>query len=400
MLDFVFVLFVGALVGVFTGLMPGIHINTIAAGLLATSVFLLNYFSPFEISIFILVVAIVHSFVDFIPSIYLGAPEPETALSILPGHQLLMKGQGYEAVALTVFGGIFGFLFVLGLSPLLFFFLNAFYFFVEQYMAFILIIISLLLILRDPKIFWAATIFLLSGALGFMVLRAGFIDKPLFPMLSGLFGASFLLFSILHKTTLPLKQDLNFKVYKSESLQGGITGTIAGTALSFLPGVGPAQANILAMEINPALRNVRTFLIATGAINTVNVFVCLLTLYLLEKTRSGAVVAISIISPNLVLNEIFVLIAACFFAVFAGAVLTLFLGKHFIKIFALLDYILLIKIVLLFLFCMVVFMCGFYGLLVFTIAMFLGILPNYVGCRHSQLMGVLLVPTILWFLGI
>ncbi|PKM91976.1 MAG: hypothetical protein CVU81_02960 [Euryarchaeota archaeon HGW-Euryarchaeota-1] len=174
MFDVILILIVGALFGIFTGLTPGIHVNTVAAGLLAFSVFLLNYFSPIEISIFILVVAVVHSFVDFIPSIYLGAPDAETALGVLPGHQLLLTGKGYEAIALTVFGGVFGFLFVLLLSPILFFFLESFYSFIEQYIAFILIAISLLLIFRDKKPIWALVLFLLSGILGFLVLRGGF----------------------------------------------------------------------------------------------------------------------------------------------------------------------------------------------------------------------------------
>lgn len=400
MIDILFVLVLGIVFGIITGLTPGIHVNTVATGVLMLSPFLLTYFSPLMLSIFIVVVAIVHSFVDFIPSIYLGAPEAETTLSILPGHQLLLEGRGYLAIALTVFGGVFGFLLVLGFSPLLFLFLKQFYSLIEPYIAYILITISLLLILRDPNKFWAAIVFLLSGALGFMTLRAGFVSDPLFPLLSGLFGASFLLYSILHKTKPLPKQDLQISIRKKEVLQGGITGTIAGAALSFLPGVGPAQANILAMEINPTLRNARTFLVATGAINTVDVVVSLITLYLLEKARSGAVAAISIINHNLIFNENVILIAACLFAVFAGAALTLFLGRYFIKIFGFINYVLLMKFVLFFLFCVVVFISGIYGLFVFIVAMFIGVLPNYLGCRHSQLMGVLLIPTILWFLGI
>jgi putative membrane protein len=48
--------------------------------------------------------SITHTFIDFIPSIFLGAPDEDTGLSTLPGHEFLLKGQGYYAVKLTVIG--------------------------------------------------------------------------------------------------------------------------------------------------------------------------------------------------------------------------------------------------------------------------------------------------------
>jgi len=38
------------------------------------------------------------------PSIFLGAPEADTALAVLPGHALLMEGRGEEAVRLSAIG--------------------------------------------------------------------------------------------------------------------------------------------------------------------------------------------------------------------------------------------------------------------------------------------------------
>ena len=50
--------------------------------------------------------AITHTFKNFIPSIFLGCPDTDTELSILPGHELLKKGHGYEAILLTTYGGL------------------------------------------------------------------------------------------------------------------------------------------------------------------------------------------------------------------------------------------------------------------------------------------------------
>ena len=48
--------------------------------------------------------AITHTFIDFIPSIFLGAPDEDSVLSILPGHKLLLKGYAYTGIILTLYG--------------------------------------------------------------------------------------------------------------------------------------------------------------------------------------------------------------------------------------------------------------------------------------------------------
>ena len=44
--DIIFALLLGCLAGIFTGLAPGIHVNTVAAGVLASLGVLTAYFSP------------------------------------------------------------------------------------------------------------------------------------------------------------------------------------------------------------------------------------------------------------------------------------------------------------------------------------------------------------------
>lgn len=50
--------------GVFTGLLSGVHINLIASLILVYFGFFLNY-----VDVFILVMSVTHTFIDFIPSI-------------------------------------------------------------------------------------------------------------------------------------------------------------------------------------------------------------------------------------------------------------------------------------------------------------------------------------------
>ncbi|MFA5741268.1 MAG: tripartite tricarboxylate transporter permease, partial [Candidatus Izemoplasmatales bacterium] len=92
--------FLGIIAGIIAGLTPGLHANNIA---------IIALTSPFfgeDFAAFILSMCIVQTFVDFVPTIFLGAPDTETFEGVLPGHAMLLEGKGMEAICLTVFGGI------------------------------------------------------------------------------------------------------------------------------------------------------------------------------------------------------------------------------------------------------------------------------------------------------
>jgi putative membrane protein len=85
----------GILLGLPLGLLPGMHINNILPLILSLS-FLFT--SQYNLTVLIISIAVTQTFVSFIPSIFLGAPDENTALSVLPGHRLLFEGRGYEAI--------------------------------------------------------------------------------------------------------------------------------------------------------------------------------------------------------------------------------------------------------------------------------------------------------------
>jgi putative membrane protein len=106
LIEIVLFLLLGILFGTLTGLIPGIHINLIGVLLVSASVSLFFSINPVYFVIFISSMAITHTFIDFIPSIFLGCPDTDTELSVLPGHELLKKGQGYQAILLTCYGSL------------------------------------------------------------------------------------------------------------------------------------------------------------------------------------------------------------------------------------------------------------------------------------------------------
>src|SRR3989338_774789 len=109
----------GVIAGIFTGITPGIHINLVSLLLLSISPVLLNYINVISLCIFIIAMSITHTFLDAIPSIYLGAPDADDALNVLPGHKLLLDGRGFEAVKLTVIGSLSALILAVALVPLL-----------------------------------------------------------------------------------------------------------------------------------------------------------------------------------------------------------------------------------------------------------------------------------------
>ena len=96
--------FLGCLMGVVTGLTPGLQINLVALILFSISPFLLGCTNVIAVASFIIAMSITHTFTDFISATYLGAPADDTALAVLPAHRLLLDGMGHEAVKLTVIG--------------------------------------------------------------------------------------------------------------------------------------------------------------------------------------------------------------------------------------------------------------------------------------------------------
>ncbi|MEM4337084.1 MAG: tripartite tricarboxylate transporter permease, partial [Candidatus Woesearchaeota archaeon] len=244
---------IGIFFGVITGVCPGLHINAVATFLFSISPFLLNHFSVSSIVSLIIAMSITHTFVDFIPSTFLGAPEETTALSILPAHKLLLRGMGYEAVRLSIIGSLLSLVLVSSFSFLLIRIIPQIFGVVKNYIGWILIFIVAYLILKTKdknKIFWSAFVFLLSGIFGVIVLYLH-TKEPLFPMLSGMFGLTILLISVYENVVLPKQRVTEMiKVKKKNIIKSIFAGSFSGAFVTLFPGIGPAQAAILATQIS------------------------------------------------------------------------------------------------------------------------------------------------------
>jgi len=404
MLYIILALFIGIIAGSITGLIPGIHINLVAILLISFSAFFLSYFSPLVLAIFIASMAITHTFIDYLPSIFLGAPDEDTVLSILPGHEMLIKGKAYEAVVLTLYGSLSAIILTILLVPIFIYLLPPIYPHITNIMPFILILASgfLFYFEKQSKI-WAIFIFLLAGFLGIASLNLN-IKEPLLPLLTGLFGASSLITSALKKQKIPKQQIMKFKtiiknikVRKKSLVRSLFASLIASPLVSFLPGLGSGQAAVIGSEVTGDLDR-KEFLILLGAINTMVIGLSFIALYSIQKPRTGAAVAISKLLTEISLSNLFTILIAIFLSGIIAFFLTIYLARILSKNITKIKYNKLSIIILALLIIIVFIFSGFLGLLVFITSASLGLTCISLGIRRIHLMGCLLLPTILFYL--
>ena len=113
--------FLGTILGAAAGLVPGLHINNLAymlgastGALTGAALGLLSAWGAGMEAALLLVGAmlvsclIAHTMTSILPSVFLGAPDPGLALSVLPAHRLLLEGKGVEAVRCSLIGCVGG----------------------------------------------------------------------------------------------------------------------------------------------------------------------------------------------------------------------------------------------------------------------------------------------------
>ncbi len=397
-LEILLAIALGVSAGIFTGLTPGIHINLVSLLVLSAAPFLSRFFPLPALACFIIAMSVTHTFLDSIPSIYLGAPDSDQALGVLPGHRYLLAGHGYTALKLTVIGS-FG---ALILSVLFFpFFIPVVkygYAFISDYIGYILLAVVLFMILRDHKKLWALLVFSLSGVLGLIVMNIPGFDNPLFPMLSGLFGISTLIISLNGNESMPeQKAEEELRLPGKLALKALFSGQLSGFLTAVLPGVGAATAAVLSLQITRNLGD-KGFMILTGSINTVNFILSMVTLYVLEKARNGSIIVVQKLMESITLSHILLFLCATAVAGGASVFLTLKIGKIFSRLISRISYRKLILGIILFVTLLVFLLTGWLGLLVLVVSTAVGLIPAIVKVTRTQGMGCIMLPVMLYFL--
>jgi putative membrane protein len=432
---------IGTLVGSFSGLVPGIHVNTLATWAIAAHVAFSSWasgamgISEMEslvvLSAFLASTMIAHEFTEIIPSVFLGAPEPDSSLTVYPGHRLLHKGLGYQAIvasaAGTMVGALAALVLVLPLRALMGPPLNG-YEAAEPAIPYILIlIVALLVSLERRSNFhegWGARatalgVFMVSGVFGQIVLNAGGLSIPpeqvLFPIFTGLFGISTLLFSLKGKEgmipnqrTVPFKQAVDSIRFEKRRTAKTFISSLSGALVSFFPGVSGAQATSIANIVTRGdASEPRSYIYHISAIKISASIFSIMALFTILKGRSGVAVAISNLFPSVEMwssiadppELMLLMLVSMVLSLIISFFLLLFIGGIFAKHFHKVRPKPLSIAVIIFLTAMVGLFTGPMGLVVLLIAAGIGLLAPVLGVSRVHLMGVLILPVIVYYLA-
>lgn len=424
----------GALVGCLTGLLPSLHVNTLAVLLLAAAPLMNAAFqvlgrsmeAGFLVAALILSISVAHTFVNIIPATYLGAPDESTALSVLPGHQMLLRGSGYRAVQLSAYASQAAVVASVAAALPFQWLLSgpfALWDVVRTNLFWMVLGLALLLVILEPNGIgpehWspiprklsaqaaAVALLLLSSAYGLLLSELPYHaslpvpPSPLLPALSGLFGGATVLTSLTDTARVPHQfirmgaPDLDVKG-ATAALGAGL---VAGATMSVLPGLTNASATALATTMRKGTN--QETIVSLSAVNTANAMFNLAVLYLYGRTRSGAVVVMKDLWSVDTWHDRVPVDLANFGIValvtgFASMLLTLGIGRFAVRRIQRVPYRGLSWGVLAYMVATVGVFTGAAGLLVFAVGIAIGVLPVKLGIRRVALTGVLLGPVLVY----
>jgi putative membrane protein len=441
----------GFSVGFLAGLVPGLHMNNIAAALTAygsASVAVLGTLGAalgagegaLLISCFISAALIAHLFAESITSTYVGIPS-EDVVSVLPAHRLAMAGLGSIAVRSSADGALAGVI----VSAVLLFPICVvmgpplgIYEVLRKIMAFIIIFFSAVLLLsegfsglrcrpraRSPlrKTMNACVIFLLAGILGTIVFRTNYYachipDMPwlpgdfvprsslLLPMFAGLFGIPGLLLSFGSRAVYDIDRDSLGSIVHQARSGDFILSSVGGIIVGWLPGMTSGSAATLCVPTagevrqNNDVRSSLRFIWLYSSISAAGAVLAVGALFVIGRARSGSMDAVafflgddsmtSSMASNIV-PILSILLAMILSALASHTVLVRFQpGFASLRRFLCSKELALAS--LLFVASLSIVLTGTRGALLMATSVVLGLIPPLTGVRRIQLMGCLLVP--------
>ena len=441
----------GFLLGFPAGLVPGLHMNNLAAAVTAYGGASVVVFGALGdamgagagvllIACFISAALTAHLFASSITSTYVGIP-CEDVVSVLPAHRLAMAGLGPIAVRSSADGALAG---VVVSSLLLFpvcFMMGpplGIYEILRKVMFFVIVIFSAVLLLSEGfsgvrirakahrpicKVMGAVIVFSLAGILGIVVfgtnyyachvpdlpwLPGNFVPRSslLLPMFAGLFGIPGLLLSLGSRAVSDIDIGSTDPSGYRARPRDFVLSSIGGIIVGWLPGMTSGSAATICVptaeevsegnEIEGALRFIWLYssITAAGAVFAVG------ALFVIARARSGSMDAVAFFLgedafTDPVSADIFPMTSILLAMVLSALISHCILVRFQSKLVGLRRFLCSRELAIASLFfvaCLSIALTGTRGALLMAASATLGLVPPLAGVRRIQLMGCLLVP--------
>lgn len=381
---------VGILLGIITGLIPGIHTNLIASLTLLLQNKLTN-FQPILILTTLAVMLIISIFLNFIPSLILGIPDPEKTNIMRPLHRAVLEGKAYLIIKQISIILLITTIISILLLPLLIIIIN-----LTKNLTFLIPVILILVILtnlkKEKRKLLAISIIILAGILGITVFQIEELKEPLLPLLSGLFGISSILATINEKQKLKKQFFPTFTKIKNSEIKKTPIYLFIIALCSFIPAISSSQL------VSIIKKDTKTYLITTSIFTLATALISFITVYTLNKARNGVVLTTANFLESLnQINVAIVILTVLISSTIASIILIKLsriilnnLNKINTKKISIFVIILLISLTIL--------MSGIYGIITLILATILGFITTKLDLNKNYLMSALIIPTIFYFI--
>jgi putative membrane protein len=384
----------GIALGTASGLVPGLHANNMALLLAGLAPSIPG--PPLYVGMAMLAAGVVHTFLEIVPTLALGVPDPATAVAALPGHRLVLEGRGREALRLSALGSGAAVLLAAPLAVPVTRAMAALWPILRANLSVVLLGVVGVLLLTERGVVSmvvGAFAFLTSAMLGIATLdlspeaplAAGGVLAPLF---AGLFGAPVLIDAI-DGDGVPPQDDAAVALSKGGLAGLSGLGTVAGAVVGYVPAVSSAVAATLALVAVPGRYGARGFVVTTSGVNTATSVFALFALVALGAPRTGVLVAVESAGVPLSVPH---LLAAVALAAAAGFGLVVTLGDRYLLAVGRLDPAWLSVAVLVGLAVVGYLFAGYVGVGCYVAATVIGLVPARFRARRVHLMGVLIGP--------
>ncbi len=375
----------GVILGVIAGFLPGIHPNTLSA-ILSTTPLGDEFLSFMVIGMFP-----ANLIASFIPAIFFGIPEAGTFITALPGQRMTMEGRGLTALRTVMVSILIGILFTAVLFyPSLFLFPFVYYS-LQPYIKYIVLGLSCILIFRSSRKLLSLLVFVTAGILGYFSLNSGVYD-PFMPLFSGMFAVGMLL--NIKKGSIPKQK--KEEPFSRKLIPYIILSVLVGMFADILPGISsPSQMAVFMSLVVPM--NSLAYLSSVSSISVSEAMFSLSTNISIDKSRIGTTVWLSEFTD---ISENIYLLLALF--ILSAAITAFFLYKIRGKISAVatVNSKTIATILIIYLFFVSAMLDGFTGVVIFLVSSALGWVTVRLGVERTQLMGAVIIPTLLLLFGI